>query len=130
MHASIGFALTLVILTTTACHRTKVVSLDQGLASQRVWVTMKNESIVIVTGPKIYGTKLVGFVDGKYEEYLTADVKKVSVRESNRVGTAALLAGALVAFAGFAYAISGSGSSNRPDYCDDPNNAMEVICQT
>ena len=130
MQTSRGLALTLALLLSAACHRTKVVGLDQGLASERVWVTMKNESVVVLFGPKIYGNKLVGFVDGKYAEYLTANVTKVSVRESNRAGTAALLAAGLVAFAGFAYAITGSGGSRASDYCDDPNNVGEVICQT
>jgi len=130
MHASVGVAVTLALLSSAACHRTKVVALDQGVSSNRLWVTMKNESVVVLDGPKIYGNKLVGFVDGKYAEYLTANVTQVSVRESNRAGTAALLVGGLVVFAGFAWAVAGSGGDESSDYCDDPNNAMEVICQT
>ena len=85
MHTSLGLALTLALLSSAACHRTKAVSLDQGLASNRVWVTMKNESVVVLDGPKIYANKLVGFVDGKYGEYLTADISEgVRARTESR----------------------------------------------
>jgi len=129
MRAAVGCALALLILSGAACHTMKSVPLDKGLASDRMWVTLSDESVVVISGPKIYGDKLVGFVDGKYDEYPAADVRKVSVRESNRAGTAALLAAGLVGFVGFAYVITGAGDSDAPDYCDDPNNVNEIICQ-
>ena len=80
-------------------------------------------------GPQIYGKRLVGYVDGKYEEYLIADVKEVHVRQLDGARTAALVAAGAVGFVGFAYALTGAAKSSPPDYCDAPEHVDEPICQ-
>jgi hypothetical protein len=72
---------------------------------------------------------LVGYVDGKYEEYLIADVKEVHVRQLDGTRTAALIVAGAVGFVGFAYALTGAAKSSPPDYCDAPEHVDEPICQ-
>ena len=130
MRAVISCGLALVLLTSAGCHRTKVVSLDQSVASDRVWVTLNNESVVLLSGPQIYGNKLVGFVDGKYEEYPTTHVKQLHVREPHTAATVALVATGAAAFAAFTYIIAGSSDTPAdPNYCDLPEHVDELPCQ-
>jgi hypothetical protein len=95
-----------------------------------VSVTLSDKSVVVLDDPKIYGNKLVGFVNGKYQEIPTANVQAAHVRETNGVRTAALVVAGAVGFAGFAYVITGAGNSKAPDYCDDPDHVDEPICQS
>ena len=130
MRAVISCGLALVLLSSTACHRTKVVSLDQSVASKHVWVTLNNESVVLLSGPQIYGNKLVGFVDGKYEEYPTTNVKQVHVREPHTAATAALVATGAAAFAVFVVMLSGEDDTpSDPNYCELPEHIDELPCQ-
>jgi hypothetical protein len=130
--AAMGCALmSLAVLSSPACHKTKLVGLDEALATTRAWVTLSDQSVVLVYGPKVYGNKLVGFVDGKYEEYPVAQVKEAHVREPDGVRTAALVAAGMVGLAGFAYVISGAASSSKGnDYCDAPEHVDEPVCAT
>lgn len=130
MRAVIGCTLALVILSSAACHTMKAVPLDQGLASDRMWVTLNDQSVVIISGPQIYGDKLVGFVAGNYEEYPKANVKQVQVRQTNKAGTAALIATGMGAFAAFAVMLSGANDTPAdPNYCDLPEHVDELPCQ-
>ena len=129
MHPVLRSALLLAALASPACHVTRSVTLDQAPANSSVWLTLSDQSVVVVSGPKIYGTKLVGFVNGIYEEIPTAQVKEVHVREMNGARTAALVAAGAVGFAGFAYALAGAGKSDKPNYCDAPEHVDEPICQ-
>jgi hypothetical protein len=106
----------------------KAVEMDQAVSSSRVSLTLSDRSVVVVYGPKIYGDKLVGFVDGKYHEYPTAQVKEVQVRESARGRTAALIAASVFAVGGaVAWGLSKGGTKGAytPDICDvEPDNEL------
>jgi hypothetical protein len=129
MRASIRYVLTLAI-STAACHTMRVVPLDQAAGMPSVSVTLHDKSVVVLDDPKIYGNKLVGFVNGKYQEIPTARVQAAHVRETNGARTAALVVAGAVGFAGFAYVITGAGKSKAPEYCDDPDHVDEPICQS
>ena len=89
----------------------KVVGMDEAVASSRVSLILSDQSVAVVYGPKIYGDKLVGFVDGKYHEYPTAQVKEVQVRQSAGGRTAALIAVSVVAVGGVvAWGLSSLGT--------------------
>jgi len=130
MRLAVGCALILTVLASLACHNMKAVNLDQAAGRNSVSLTLSDQSIVVVYGPKIYGSKLVGFVDGLYREIPTATVKEVHVREASGVRTAALVVAGVLGFAGFVYVLAGTGSSRAPDYCDAPEHVDEPICQT
>ncbi len=121
--------LTLALLASPACYRTKAVTVADAPADTRAWLTLSDQSVVLLYGPQIYGKRLVGYVDGKYEEYLIADVKAVHVRHVDGTRTAVLVAAGAVGFVGFAYALTGAAKSSPPDYCDAPEHVDEPICQ-
>ena len=121
-------ALTLAILASTACHRMKQVSLDQAPGSDRAWVTFSDQTRVLVFGPKLMGTKLVGFVNGRYDEFPAANVTDVMVRESARGRTTVLVVASVLVVGGVLYAVAGTGgagSTHITDLCDeDPDNPI------
>ena len=123
-------ALAVVVVTTLACHTTKVVPLDQASGRSSVLLTLSDESEVVLYDPQISGTKVVGFVGGIYREFPTSKVKQVQVREPAGTRTAALAAVGLLGFAGVCYAIlAGSSKGGGTDYCDAPEHYNEPICQ-
>jgi hypothetical protein len=121
---------TAIILASLACHTAKLVGTDEAVTSPRVSLTLSDQSVVVMYGPKIYGNKLVGFVNGKYQEFRTADVRALHVRKPDGARTAALVAAGVFGFAGFAWAIAGAGNSKAPNYCDAPEHVDEPICQS
>jgi hypothetical protein len=106
----------------------KAVEMDQAVSSSRVSLTLSDRSVVVVYGPKIYGDKLVGFVDGKYHEYPTAEVKEIRAREPAPGRTTALIAASVVVVGGFvAWGLSSLGTKggSTPDICDvEPDNEL------
>ena len=130
MRAVIGCVLTLAILSSPACYTWKGVKVDEGLASPRVSLTLSDHSVVDVDGPKIFGSKVVGFVHGVYQEYPAANVKQAQVRVFSASRTAAVVAAGVVGFGGMVYALLGRGSDILPaDYCDMLEHLDEPICE-
>jgi hypothetical protein len=121
MRASIRCVLTLAIFFTAACHRMKPVSVAQVTATNRVWLTLGDQSVVVVDGPQIYGTKLVGWVNGRYGEFPTSEVKEVYVREPASGRTAVLVAGGVLAGTAVMVWVFGSMGKgpHTPDICDE-----------
>jgi hypothetical protein len=113
--------LTLAIFVTAACHRMKPVSVAQVTATNRVWLTLGDQSVVVMDGPQIYGTKLVGWVNGRYGEFPTSEVKEVYVREPASGRTAVLVAGGvLTASAVMVWVFGSMGKGpHTPDICDE-----------
>ena len=129
MRTGMGCALTLMVVSSLACHTTKVVTLEMAPASNPVWLTLSDQSVAVVFGPKIYGSKLVGFVGGKYREFPIDQVKEVQVREPARGRTMALVAVGVVGLAAALYEAAGklhSGSDTHvTDICDEePDNPI------
>jgi hypothetical protein len=101
--------------------------------AHRAWVTLPNQSVVEVSGPKVINDTLVGYVGGEYKEIPASDVKQIRVREWNRGKTALVGVLGLAAFGAGAYAITAGGKSTpkdetggtcieNPDRCaTDPN---------
>jgi hypothetical protein len=129
MRIGMGCALTLFVLSSVACHTTKTISVDMAPANNPVWLTLSDQSVEVVYGPKIFGTKLVGFVSGKYHEFPLTLISEVHVREPARGRTMALAALGMAGFAAILYAVAGnlhSGSDTHiTDVCDeDPENPI------
>ncbi len=130
MRLTTGFLLALAILSSQACYRTKAVTVADAPADTRAWVTLSDQSVVVVYGPQIYGPRLVGYVHGRYEEYLIADVKAVHVRQPDGARTAALATLGVLTAAGLAYWLAEGGSHEppRPDICDTGEDPDNEIC--
>ena len=124
-----GCLLALAIVSSPACYRTKTVTVAESRAGNRAWLTLRDQSVVLLYGPQIYGNKLVGYVDGKYEEYLIADVTAVHVREPAGARTAALVILGTLAAGGLVFWLADAGTHGpgRPDICDEePDNDICV----
>lgn len=111
MRPTIGFALLLGALTSSACQTMKPVPLNQlvALKPNRVWVTQADESVVIVTGPiNVMGDTLVGYVAGTYAEMPASGLKQFVVREPATSRTVLLVSTITLGMGAFIYAIAGS----------------------
>jgi hypothetical protein len=122
-------ALLAAVLSISACHTTKLVKLDEAPASRRVLVTLADQSVVEVATPRLFGSRLEGWVDGKYTQIPVADVKTVQVREAASARTAALIIAGAVVATGVVYTVAKSGhpsDTKIQDICDEePDN---IIC--
>jgi len=120
MHTGLSCATTLAVLSSLACHTTRIVTIDEAPTNPRVSVTFTDQTVVTLTGPKVLGTKLTGFVNGRYDEFPVAKVKEMRVQEPAPGRTAALVAAGVIAFGAFAYWITSNGAdSHARDVCDE-----------
>ena len=105
-------------LSSAACHTRTPVTVDQltSLRPVKVWVTRADQSVIVVTGPQIYGNKLVGFVDGKYREMPATDLKSVIMQRPARGRTTALVVAGALGIVTIAYLLSSTGNYENP--CD------------
>jgi hypothetical protein len=100
-------------LPSAACHTMRPVALEElgAIRPTRVWVTRADQSVVVVEGPRVLESGLVGFVNGSYEEMPADDVKRVLMRRSAGGRTAALVAAGAVGLTTAAFLMAGGKSS-------------------
>jgi hypothetical protein len=79
---------------------------------------------VVVSGPQIYGSKLVGWVDGKYREMPVADLRNVIMQGPAPARTAALVGMGVVGLGVAAFLLTGTGNSQNP--CDLDSSECET----
>ena len=105
-------------LSSAACHTMRPVTLDEvgRLRPAQIQATRDDQSVVVVYSPQVFGTKLVGFVDGKYQEMQAADLKQFRMRTPARGRTAALIVASALGIATFAALVTSSGNYSNP--CD------------
>ena len=126
MRLAVMGSLAAIALSSTACHTMRSVTVDELSALQpgAVWVTRADQSTVLVSGPRIFGDTLVGYVNGRFEEMPATGFQKMLVRRPARGKTAALLVVGLVGVGAFAAAVAASGDYKNPadtlDCDDDP----------
>jgi hypothetical protein len=103
-------------LSSAACHTMKPVALEElgSIRPSRVWVTRGDQSVVVVEGPRLLESGLVGFVDGRYQEVTAADVKRVLMRRPAGGRTAALVAVGAVGLTAMIVLASDKGSYQHP----------------
>jgi hypothetical protein len=108
-----------------ACYTMRPVTLDEigRLRPAQIRATRDDQSVVVVYNPQVFGTKLVGFVEGKYQEMRAADLKQFRMRAPARGQTAALIVGAALGVATFAYLVTSSG-----DYMNPCDTASSEFC--
>jgi hypothetical protein len=124
MRATIGCTLLVASLASAGCHTMSPVTLDQvgALNPARVWVTESDRSVVVVSAPiHVVGDTLQGYINGKYEEMPTTELKKLVVQKPATTRTVLLVSAIAVGFGGFVFALTGSsGAATRgqTDFCD------------
>lgn len=118
-------------LLSTGCHTMAPITLAElgGIRPSQVWVTRGDQSVVVVTGPQLFGDTLVGYVNGTFEEMPTAGLKQVLVKRRARGKTVALIAAGTVGLAAATLALTGKSDYKdpRPGYCDETPERPE--CQ-
>ena len=123
MRPIVGCTLLLVALSSPACHQMKPIAMDElnGLKPDRAWVTEGDQSVVVMFGPTVVGDTLIGYVEGKYEEMPTAQVKQVRVQRPAPKRTLLVVAAVAVAFGGVAIAFKSGGPSGSvdPTFCEE-----------
>jgi len=122
-----------VILSAAGCKTMRPANMTSVGTAHRAWVTLPNQTVVEVSGPKVINDTLVGYVGGEFKEIPASEVKQIRVKDWNRGKTAALGVLGLAAFGATAYAITAGGKSAKdqgdnvtcvenPDRCaTDPN---------
>jgi hypothetical protein len=101
-------------LASTACRTTKSVSLEQlnALKPDRAWVTNQDQLVVVLVGPHVVGDTLAGYIDGKYEQLLSAGLQRVTVRTPAPMRTVLLATGVAIGVGGLVIALSKNDESS------------------
>ncbi len=116
MRPAMSCALILAALSSIGCRAMKPLTLDEMVAIKpaRVWVTQPDGSVIIVNGPQVLGDTLVGYVNGTYQEIPAAhQLTQVRARRPAPGRTVLLSVAIAVGVGGFAYALTGAGSSGE-----------------
>lgn len=108
-------------LLSAGCHTMRPITLDElgGIRPSQVWVTRGDQSVLVVTGPQLFGDTLVGYVNGTFEEMPTAGVTRMLVRRPARGKTVALLAAGTVGLAAVTMLLTGNSDyqENKTGQC-------------
>jgi hypothetical protein len=98
----------------TACKTMTPVALEQlsVLQPDRVWVTDSGR-VVELSKPQFVNDTLVGFEGGNYAEVPRSQIQQVQMKKNATTRTVLLSVGIAAAVGGFAYALTGGGSSSN-----------------
>ena len=124
MRPIVTYTLLCAALSSPGCRTMKPVSLEQltTLGPDRVWVTVSDQSVVLMYEPKVVGDTLVGYIGKQRGRLPGAGVKHLRVQTSAPTRTALLAAGGAAALAGFLVVVAGSGQSQAP------TTTISVLC--
>ena len=114
MYPLIGSALLLSALAGAACSTMKSRTLAQipEQAPERIWVTQRDQSVVLLYEPRVVRDTLVGYVGSQKTKLPSASIQEIRVREPADGRTLLLVSGLVVAFGGVLYAVSGDGPAH------------------
>ncbi len=109
-----GRTLLLAALAGSACRTASPVTLQEieVLKPHRVWVTQRDQSVVVFQGPRLVGDTLRGYVKGKRSKLPSAEVQQMTMRRPATRRTVLLAAGIGIGLAGLFAELSGSGKSS------------------
>jgi hypothetical protein len=113
MRPIVGGTLLLAALASAGCKTMRSVTLDQltVMGADRVWVTARDQSVVLMWEPKVVGDTLVGYVGKRRERLASADLTQLRVRMSAHARTALLAVGATAGLVGLLVVAAGSGQT-------------------
>jgi len=103
-------------LSTAGCYATKTLSLNDvnGLRPSLVWVTLADESTVLLEEPRLRDNQLGGFVNRRFRSLPAADVKSLRWRQPAQARTAVLFGATVFGMSAVAYVLSGPGTYVDP----------------
>ena len=90
-----------------------------------IWVTRQaSPTMITVTGPRLMGDTIVGFVEGEYTELPLVEVKSVQAKQYSRPRTAAFLVGLTAVSVAVALLMTGGQGEHLQD---DGENEIGII---
>ncbi len=95
MRSNVVCALLLATLSSAACTTKKTVTMDElnAMKPLKAWVTEKDQTVVLVSGPQVVGDTLVGYINGVYEEMPAAQLTQLMVETPAKTRTYLLVGG-------------------------------------
>lgn len=120
MRSTLISGLVAVAVVGAACHKMTALTWAElnAMKPGQVWVTYSDETVAEVSGPQVFGDTLVGYIGGEFTEIPTAQVKLVTMRESAKGKTIALVAASTAVAAGLAWWMAGAGDPSEKDQVD------------
>lgn len=107
-------ALIVAALAVPACH-TMVPLTFEGVAVERpgtVYITREDQTVLVLTGPQVFGDTIVGYIGPTFYELDRDDVSRVTVKRSAKGKTMALVAASIAGAAMLGAMMSGLGEDS------------------
>jgi len=76
----------------------------------QIWVTQRDNAVVVVQLPRLMGDTLVGYVNGEYQELMLGQTKQVQARRPQPGRTALAIGAGVAGLVGVAFLINGGAS--------------------
>ena len=130
MRATFVKATIVLALATAACHTMVPLTLEE-VSSMRpgtVYLTRGDATQLQLTGPQVFGDTIVGYdMGGNFHELDRHEVSRVTMKQSAKGKTMALVAAGIVGAAAIGVVISGIGADSPLYDCNDEPERPE--CQ-
>ena len=131
MNSKFVGALAATMIVGASCHTMAPLTWEEVTTFRpaRVSVTLDDQSVVVVSGPQMFGDTLVGYVGGDFQELPTASIKQVVVKRSAKGKTMALVAASIAGAAALGVLISSVGDPSDRDQVDCDYEPEDPRCQ-
>ena len=130
MRTMFGKAIIVVALVSAACHSMVPLTFDEvgSVRPGTVYLTRGDATMLELTGPQVFGDTIVGYdMGGNFYELDRKEISRVTVRQSAKVKTMALVAAGIAGAAAIGVMISGIGGDPPLYDCNDEPDRPE--CQ-
>ena len=131
MRSKLVGALAASMLVGAACHTMAPLTWEEvaTIHPPRVSVTLDDQSVVVVSGPQMFGDTLVGYIGGDFQELPTSNIKQVVVKRAAKGKTMALVAASIAGAAAIGVLISSVGEPSERDQVDCDYEPEDPRCQ-
>jgi hypothetical protein len=122
MRTTFEKAIIVVALASAACHTMVPLTFDEVGATRpgTVYLTRGDATMLELTGPQVFGDTIVGYdMGGNFYELDRKEISRVTVRQSAKGKTMALVAAGIAGAAAIGVLISGIGEDSPPYDCND-----------
>ena len=122
-------AIMVAVLATAACHTMVPLTFDEvgSMRPGTVYLTREDATMLELTGPQVFGDTLVGYSAGTFYELDRKEISRVTMKQSAKGKTIALVAAGIAGAAAIGVVISGLGDDSPLYDCNDTPEIPE--CQ-
>ena len=122
-------ALIVAMLGSAACHTMVPLTFDEvgSMRPGTVYLTREDATMLELTGPQVFGDTLVGYSAGTFYELDRKEISRVTMKQSAKGKTIALVAAGIAGAAAIGVVISGLGDDSPLYDCNDTPEIPE--CQ-